>query len=140
MIALRHSEPGDTSDLLRIWCRAVDASHDFLSAEDRVAIGLLVADYVRTASLVVAILEDRPIAFMGVTGQHIDSLFVDPSAHGLGIGRLMTDTVGRPTTVDVNEQNDGAIGFYGHLGFEVTGRSEFDDQGRPYPLLHLRRR
>jgi putative acetyltransferase len=42
--------------------------------------------------------------------------------------------------VDVNEQNDGAIGFYGHLGFEVTGRSEFDDQGRPYPLLHLRRR
>ena len=41
-------------------------------------------------------------------------------------------------TVDVNEQNPRAIGFYERLGFARTGRSETDDQGRPYPLLHMR--
>lgn len=136
-ISLRPSEPSD--DLLRIWRNAVDSSHRFLAPEDRAAIDPLVADYVSTARLLVATRNGTPVAFMGVTGQNIDSLFVDPSAWGLGIGRLMTDTVSRPATVDVNEQNIVAIAFYRHLGFEVTGRSEVDDQGRPYPLLHLRR-
>jgi len=38
----------------------------------------------------------------------------------------------------VNEQNLQGVGFYLHMGFVETGRSETDDQGRPYPLLHLR--
>ncbi|MGG2473877.1 acetyltransferase, partial [Rhizobium sp. BR5] len=29
-------------------------------------------------------------------------------------------------------------GFYRRLGFEPTGRSDLDGQGRPYPLVHLR--
>lgn len=41
------------------------------------------------------------------------------------------------TKVDVNEQNVSAAGFYAHRGFEVVGRSETDEAGRPYPLLHL---
>ncbi|HKB39870.1 MAG TPA: hypothetical protein VKD72_25770, partial [Gemmataceae bacterium] len=41
-------------------------------------------------------------------------------------------------TVDVNEQNAAARGFYEACGFVVEGRSELDDQGRPYPLLHMR--
>ena len=52
---------------------------------------------------------------------------------------MLAERVGLPATVDVNEQNHGAVGFYRHIGFEVTGRSDLDDQGRPYPLLHLRR-
>ena len=42
------------------------------------------------------------------------------------------------TQVDVNEQNVLAASFYLHRGFEVIGRSETDEAGRPYPLLHLR--
>jgi hypothetical protein len=42
------------------------------------------------------------------------------------------------TTVDVNEQNPQAVGFYLHIGCEVVGRSELDGMGKPYPLLHLR--
>jgi putative acetyltransferase len=40
--------------------------------------------------------------------------------------------------VDVNEQNSAARRFYEACGFVVEGRSELDDQGRPYPLLHMR--
>jgi putative acetyltransferase len=139
MIELRPSEPSDAEALLQVWRNAVDATHDFLSPEDRVAIDPLVADYVRTADLTIATIHGAPVAFMGVTGQNIDSLFVDPRAHRKGIGRLMTDRVGLPATVDVNEQNKTAVAFYRHLGFEVIGRSEQDGDGRPYPLLHLRR-
>jgi putative acetyltransferase len=57
----------------------------------------------------------------------------------MGIGRRLVDHVARPTTVDVNEQNQAGVAFYRRLGFEVTGRSERDAEGRPYPLLHLRR-
>jgi putative acetyltransferase len=42
-------------------------------------------------------------------------------------------------TVDVNEQNPGALAFYLRMGFVARGRSERDGQGRPYPLLHLGR-
>ena len=34
-------------------------------------------------------------------------------------------------------QEERNLTFYRRLGFAVTGRSERDDQGRPYPLLHL---
>ncbi len=30
-----------------------------------------------------------------------------------------------------------AVGFYKKMGFKVTGRSEVDDLGKPYPLLNL---
>ena len=40
-------------------------------------------------------------------------------------------------TTNVNEQNKQAVGFYKKMGFKVTGRSEVDDLGKPYPLLNL---
>ena len=36
---------------------------------------------------------------------------------------------------DVNEQNAQAVGFYQHLGFEVTGAPLMAN--KPYPLLHM---
>lgn len=39
--------------------------------------------------------------------------------------------------VDVNEQNGSAAGFYQHLGFVVKSRSSLDEQGNPFPILHL---
>ena len=39
----------------------------------------------------------------------------------------------------VNEQNPDAVGFYEHLGFRTYKRTELDEEGRPYPLLYMRR-
>jgi putative acetyltransferase len=46
---------------------------------------------------------------------------------------------GGALTVDVNEQNAAARGFYEALGFDVVARSLLDETGRPYPILHMRR-
>jgi len=139
VIAFRPNSARDADALLQVWRNALDASHEFLAAEDRELIDPLVAEYVASVDLTVAILDGVPVAFMGVTGQNIDSLFIDPVAQGQGLGRCLADTVDRPTTVDVNEQNGPACAFYRRLGFRVVGRSDHDGEGRPYPLLHLRR-
>ena len=39
--------------------------------------------------------------------------------------------------VDVNEQNEQAVGFYLHSGFVTYKRSELDATGKPYPILHM---
>ncbi len=54
----------------------------------------------------------------------------------LSAGSIQLVSTG-PSRVDVNEQNEQALGFYQHLGFSVIGRSPLDGQGKPYPLLHM---
>jgi putative acetyltransferase len=128
---------------LEVWRRAVDATHDFLTSEDRAVIDRIVAeDYLPSAKLVVAAnSDDVPVAFLGGSGDEIESLFVDPSVYGQGVGRLLVEDFasGREgqLRVDVNQQNAGARIFYERLGFRIDGRSPNDGEGRPYPLLHL---
>ena len=42
------------------------------------------------------------------------------------------------TKVDVNEQNNQAVGFYKHIGFNTYKRSDLDGEGKEYPILHMR--
>lgn len=81
------------------------------------------------------------VGFVGVSQRNVDMLFIHADWRGQGIGRRLLqyaiDTL-QATTLDVNEQNPQALGFYLHLGFEVTGRSEQDGSNKPYPLLHMR--
>ena len=144
-LRIRRSIAADVPVLLDLWRRAVDATHHFLTPEDRAAIDTLVAkQYLPAADLLVAVDEaDRPIAFLGGSGNTIDALWVDPSVHGLGVGSRLVEEFARgidgALLVDVNEQNEGARRFYERRGFRAIGRSPVDDAGRPYPLLHLSR-
>ena len=139
---IRPSTSEDGARVVEIWRTAVQATHDFLSPEDFAAIGAQVEEFLPKTPLLLAIdEEDRPAGFMGMTGHKVDSLFIDPMLRGGGIGRLLIEhaaTLYASLTVDVNEQNAQAVGFYERMGFVQTGRSETDDQGRPYPLIHMR--
>ncbi|MFT0846321.1 acetyltransferase [Actinomycetaceae bacterium L2_0104] len=129
--------------LVEVWRSAVDATHGFLAKEHRDAIeSQLASDYLPQVDLYVAELGGVPIGFAGVSHEKLEMLFVDALQRGQGIGSLLLSFVvaeGRVTAVDVNEQNTQAIGFYRRRGFAVVGRSALDDQGRPYPLLHMER-
>lgn len=81
------------------------------------------------------------VGFIGVDGTMIEMLFIHPSLRGCGLGSLLLDhavSEHGATLVDVNEQNEQAVGFYGHYGFEVFDRSETDGMGDPFPILHMR--
>ena len=121
--------------LAEIWRRAVDATHDFLADADRDAIeGRLVAEFLPAVVLSVAEVDGRVVGFSGVLGEKVEMLFVDPAVHGTGVGTALLERVVAEhgvTEVDVNEQNGQAVRFYDRRGFEVVGRSETDDEGRP---------
>ncbi len=143
MDRIRLSTVEDTAPLAAIWRASVGATHDFLSESDFRAIDTLVSEHYLPATRVWVALDaqGRPRGFMGLSGAHVDALFIDPDSRGQGVGRRLLDharALCGPLAVDVNEQNTQAVGFYRHMGFAVTGRSPHDDAGRPYPLLHMR--
>lgn len=142
MLEIRMSRPSEASEIIQIWKSSVDATHDFLTAHDRQEIEKEVVGFFSETPVWVATnQDDQPQGFMFLHEGHLEALFVAASARGLGVGkRLISHALALHPglSVDVNEQNQQAVGFYQHMGFQVSGYSEQDNQGRPYPLLHLR--
>lgn len=133
---IRRVRRDEGKDILSIWRDSVEATHHFLSASDRQNIELEVGKFLPEAPLWVTVDDkDKPVAFMLLSEHHLKALFVAPEAQGMGVGRLLVayalSLIPR-LTLDVNEQNQAALTFYQKQGFVVTGRSEVDQQGRPY--------
>lgn len=142
MITIRDSRPDDGDRVIEIWRGAVDATHDFLLPEDRLALDEMVCGFLPQAPLWLAVdVKDYPLAFLLIDNGHMEALFVDPRDRGTGLGAALVRhglALHPEMTTDVNEQNGQAVGFYEKMGFRRTGRSSLDGQGRPYPLIHLR--
>ena len=142
-LVLRRAEERDTGRLVEVWRAAVEASHHFLSPSDVDGYSKrLAAEFFPMVELVVAELGGSVIGFSGTTEGRLEMLFVDPAAHGRGVGTALLDRAVHAQDaidVDVNEQNPDAVAFYRRRGFEQVGRSELDSDGRPFPLLHMRR-
>src|SRR4051812_9200721 len=141
---IRRGAPADRDVLVDIWLAAVRATHAFVSESDIQSFLPLVRDYLASNGSEFWVLcgaEGVVMGFMGVRGQKLESLFLAPEFHRRGGGRRLVDHarhLSGELTVDVNEQNTAAVRFYESCGFVVEGRSELDDTGRPYPLLHMR--
>jgi putative acetyltransferase len=132
----------DFAELTEVWEASVRATHHFLT-EDYIQIirPLLLHDYLGAVRLYCTRDTNEAInGFVGVLDGKVEMLFVHPSARGQGLGTLLMrfaiENLG-VTAVDVNEQNESALGFYRHLGFRVKSRSPLDGMGKPYPILHL---
>lgn len=140
--ALRPASPADAAALVAVWRRAVLATHGFLTPEDVDRYEGVVRAGLPTLTVTLAERQGRVLGFVAVDGARVEMLFVDPDVHGSGVGSalLRHATAGRAVVdLDVNEQNPGARAFYARRGFVELGRSPLDADGRPYPLLHLRR-
>lgn len=137
-------EPEEGESLLEVWEASVRATHHFLSESDIQFFKPLVLKELFALDHLLSVRnrEGRIIAFVGVSQERMEALFVHPSFHRIGVGRRLARhavlELGA-TSVDVNEQNQQAVAFYGRLGFQVEGRSEVDGMGKPFPLLHMRK-
>lgn len=129
--------------LLVIWESSVRATHNFLSDPEINNIKKYVPHALRRVShLIVAYDENEPVAFMGINDLKLEMLFVDANQRGNGVGKALITYGIHNLDINelaVNEQNPGARGFYEHMGFKAVERSEFDDQGNPYPILIMKR-
>lgn len=129
-------------DLLNIWEESVATTHHFLNKEEIAKIKTFVPHALKTIPKLVIVEDDKqkPIGFMGVSGQKLEMLFISPKWFGRGIGRALL-TYGIESfainQLTVNEQNPAAKEFYQHLGFQTYKRTDFDEEGNPYPLLYM---
>jgi len=128
--------------LLEVWEASVRATHDFLTEDDiQYFKPLILSTYFDAVALRCVRCEGKIVGFLGVAEQNLEMLFIHPDFRGMRIGKTLVDHAVAEmdvTKVDVNEQNDQAVGFYKKYGFEVYDRSEKDGTGKPYPLLHMR--
>jgi putative acetyltransferase len=132
----------DYPEVISVWEASVRATHDFLSEDDiQILKPLIQNEYLQAVAL--ACMKDdqgKIMGFIGVADEKIEMLFIEPQYRGKSIGKkLLQYAIAsmHAFKVDVNEQNEQAVGFYKHAGFEVVGRSPLDGQGKPFPLLHL---
>lgn len=130
-------------EVVAVWESSVRATHHFLKEEDiEYFKPLILNTYLDAVELrCIRNNEKRIVGFLGVAEQNLEMLFIDPEYRGKNIGKMLLnysiDNL-NVTKVDVNEQNEQAVGFYKHCGFEVLGRSELDSSGKPYPILHMK--
>lgn len=141
---IRRATPTDRDILVEIWLRSVRATHTFLSEEDIQSLLPATRDYLTSAEPELWVLcadSGAILGFMGMAGNDVAALFLAPEARGRGGGRQLVrhaQELRGELTVDVNEQNIAARRFYEACGFVVESRSELDDAGRPFPVLHMR--
>eukprot|EP01130_Rhizamoeba_saxonica_P013679 TRINITY_DN5857_c0_g2_i1.p1 TRINITY_DN5857_c0_g2~~TRINITY_DN5857_c0_g2_i1.p1 ORF type:complete len:147 (-),score=18.92 TRINITY_DN5857_c0_g2_i1:38-478(-) len=131
-------EYGTVADL---WEASVRATHHFLKEEDITYFKPLILNtYLDAVELRCARNNGVIIGFLGVSAQNLEMLFVHPHHRGNKVGKTLLNyaiEVMEVFKVDVNEQNEQAVGFYKHCGFEIVNRSELDAFGKPYPILHM---
>ncbi|MGD1894866.1 MAG: GNAT family N-acetyltransferase [Cyclobacteriaceae bacterium] len=129
-------------EVVDVWEASVRATHHFLKEEDIAYFKPLILNHYLDAVDLRCIRNDKKelIGFSGVADHNLEMLFIHPDYRGQGVGRALLEySINHTgvTKVDVNEQNEDALGFYQHYGFKVVGRSEYDPSGKPYPILHM---
>lgn len=132
----------DYERLINIWESSVRATHHFLNEEDiQFYKPLILNEYFPEVILFCHHDNELKITgFMGISGNKLEMLFIDAGERGKGIGKeLLLYAIEKLNInqVDVNEQNDQAVGFYKRMGFHVVHRFELDGTGRPYPILYM---
>lgn len=141
MITIERVTKEKYKTLLDIWEESVRATHDFLTEKDIEGFKPLILEHAFPAvDLRCAIYDGEILGFLGVYDRKVEMLFLSPKHFGKGIGRLLMEYAIQnmaATKVDVNEHNPKAFEFYKHMGFEVVKRSPLDEQGNPFPILHM---
>lgn len=127
--------------MMAIWESSVKATHQFLTINDINTLKTAVKRGLLMIEQLYGYYDQKLLGFIGIEDKKIEMLFIDANALNQGIGKKLLqyaiDTL-KIRYVDVNEQNEKALGFYQHMGFQVTSRSELDEQGNAFPILHLK--
>lgn len=125
-------------EVVVVWEASVRATHHFLKEEDILYFKpLILNEYLNAVQLGCIRNTDKEIiGFMGVADRQLEMLFIHPEYRGMGIGKsLLTYSIHELNVnkVDVNEENEQAVEFYMHCGFEIISRSELMLQENPTP-------
>lgn len=131
------------AEMLDVWENSVRATHDFISEKDIAFFKPIILEQAFPAVTLRCVKANcgAIVGFVGVDQNKIEMLFVLNNMRGKGVGSLLLNYAVEQlsaNSVDVNEQNPLAVGFYLHKGFKLVSRSELDGMGKPFPILHMK--
>ncbi len=129
-------------EVVNVWEASVRATHHFLKEADIAYFKPLILNTYLDAVELRCFRDEhvKILGFIGVSDGNLEMLFIHPEHRGKSIGKTLLEYAINSLNVnkvDVNEQNEQAVEFYKHCGFETIGRSELDATGKPYPILHM---
>ncbi|OPB92704.1 GNAT family N-acetyltransferase [Elizabethkingia occulta] len=137
---IREANLEDYGEVMRVWEASVRATHHFLDPADITFYKSIIPEALPQVKLFIYEIEGQVAGFMGISGNTLDMLFVDPDYRRKGIGSKLfqyAQSLFQISRVDVNEQNQQAVDFYLKTGFVQTGRRATDDFGKAYPILEM---
>ena len=130
-------------ELTELWEKSVRSSHRFLSEDNICYYRIRLKEVYLHAVELYVIRSPRIVAFMGLSNDIVEMLFVLPSEKGKGHGTALLDFAlhdKRIHKIDVNEDNHEAFSFYKNRGYKVVGRDAVDADGKPYPIIHMEKK
>ena len=74
----KHPAEKEINKLVRIWEKSVKATHDFLKSGDIAFYRPFVEEFIRRVKIYTATEKGRTVAFMGLSDDCIEMLFVSP--------------------------------------------------------------
>ena len=118
--------PQDYDELLTVWEASVRSTHHFLAEKDIQFYKPLIREqYFLAVELYIIRNEKEEIAaFMGLSDELIEMLFVRPDQQGKGYGKRLMEYA-------VHQKHIHKVVF------QVVSRDETDPTGKPFPILHL---
>ena len=99
--------------------------------------------YLPKAETWVACLDETPVGFIGLIDTFIGGLFFSPAHQGMGIGAALLANAFRlkgDLSLTVYGQNKEAQRFYRRHGFHNVSHHPVDDDGLPFPIIHMKSR
>lgn len=140
-VIIRAYQASDKPSLSSIWYRASLEAHSFLGGDRLQDQRKLIEDvYLEKAETWVAMINDRPIGFIGLLDSFIGGLFVDPDVQGCGTGRILIRhalALKGELSLEVYADNERACRFYSRLGFKITSQRSEDDEGLPFRNIRM---
>ncbi|MEV6411524.1 GNAT family N-acetyltransferase [Kribbella sp. NPDC051718] len=113
--------PDEYGRATEVWEASIRATHNFVADSDIDIFRPLVRQGFAQIEHLAGLRDDDGllVGFAGVENEKLEMLFLHPTARGQGGGKLLLRhalTAFGARTLDVNEQNPQAIGFYLHNG------------------------
>lgn len=139
---IKNTTQNQHSQLISLWDECVAAVPHYFNLSQLAQIKVLFVQHRYFEHLQLFHLEVNSViaGFIGIAYDKIEILFVSPKFMRQGAASILLKhalNLG-VKQADVNEDSDHALNFYLKHGFQPTARSEFDLEGNPYPILHLK--
>ncbi|MFD5657299.1 GNAT family N-acetyltransferase [Streptomyces hirsutus] len=137
--AIRRYQASDEAVVVDLWSCASKLAHPFIEGEGEGERARKLREiYLREAENWLAEEAGDVIALLGLLGNEIGGLFVDPRAQGRGVGRALVEhaaTLRGELRLGVFEANARARGFYELMGFEEREHQLDEESGHPVIIM-----